>query len=69
MPKGRSDIAQGYGKNINILNFMRNYPVNTVNIAGNSVLVRGKSDENWIYVSSQRIDELNLLLNSLDEGE
>lgn len=67
--KAEAILLRDMERNINILNFMRNYPVNTVNIAGNSVLVRGKSDENWIYVSSQRIDELNLLLNSLDEGD
>lgn len=39
-------------RNINIINFIKNYPVYWVDTAGESVLIRGRSDEDWVYISS-----------------
>lgn len=56
-------------RNMNILNFIHHYPVKTIDIAGNSILVRGKSDENWVYISSASADELHRLMKGLDEKD
>lgn len=53
-------------RNINILNFILMNPVLSVEIVGNSVLVRGKSDQLWVYISSASQDELKLLTERLD---
>lgn len=53
-------------RNINIINFMEMYPINYIDKAGNSVLVKGRSDENWIYISSSSEEELIELLSKLE---
>lgn len=56
-------------RNINIINFIKSYPVNTVAIVGDSVLIRGKSDEDWVYISSRSESELLQLREYLDDGD
>lgn len=56
-------------RNINIINFIKNYPVQTFDDAGDSVLVRGKSDENWVYISSNSKEEFLQLIEGLDEED
>ncbi|WP_010243333.1 GNAT family N-acetyltransferase [Acetivibrio cellulolyticus] len=53
-------------KNINIINFIRNNQICTFDMLGESVLVRGRSDEDWIYISSKSFDEFIQLLEGLD---
>lgn len=55
--------------NINIINFIKSYPVYTVDIIGDSVLLRGRSDEYWIYISSKSCDEFQQLIEGLDEDD
>jgi ribosomal protein S18 acetylase RimI-like enzyme len=52
-------------RNINVLNFISANPVLGSERIGNSVMVRGKSDRSWIYVSSTRRDELETLAEKL----
>jgi len=52
-------------KNVNVLNFISQNPVFGIARIGNSVLVRGKSDRLWVYVSSASRDELELLAEDL----
>lgn len=56
-------------KNVSIINFIRNYKIGTVDILGVSVLVRGRSDEDWIYISCKSCANLIQLLEGLDEED
>lgn len=56
-------------RNINIINFIKSYPVKTFDIIGNSVLIRGRSDEDWVYVSSKSEEEFHQLMRGLDEED
>jgi 8-oxo-dGTP diphosphatase len=40
-------------QNCNIINFMEQYSIDRVDIKGESVLVRGESDDTWTYISSE----------------
>ena len=56
-------------KNINMINFVDMYPIYSIDKVGQSVLVRGKSDENWVYISSSSIVELRELMNKLNDED
>ncbi|MBE6064991.1 GNAT family N-acetyltransferase [Clostridium cochlearium] len=56
-------------RNINIINFIKNYPVQTFDTVGDSVLVRGRSDEDWVYISSKSNEEFLQLIEGLDEED
>lgn len=56
-------------RNINIINFIKNYTVYSVDIAGESVLIRGRSDEEWVYISSKSEDEFRRLIQGLDNED
>lgn len=56
-------------RNVNMLNFMRNYPVSSIMIKDGSVLVRGRSDENWVYISSKSEEEFRKLIQELNEED
>ncbi len=53
-------------KNINIINFMENNTVRSIETAGDSVLLKGRSDREWIYISSSSEAELKILKSKLD---
>ena len=56
-----SFLEQDKIKNLNILGFIKNYGFTSIDKIGDSVILRGKSDENWVYVSvgnKNRISEL-----------
>lgn len=50
-------------RNINIINFIKDYSITECHIAGASVLIKGISDVNWVYISSESKDEFNELMN------
>lgn len=56
-------------RNINIINFIRSYPIHTFDTVGDSVLIRGRSDEDWVYISSKSEDEFEQLVQGLDEDD
>ena len=56
-------------KNINMLNFMESYPVMSLERIGNSVLLRGVSDCQWVYVSSPDEGELKNVAEKLTEED
>lgn len=56
-------------RNMNIINFMRSYPVQTCDAVGDSVLVRGRSDEDWVYISSESESEFLQLAEGLGEED
>lgn len=63
-----NDLQNEIVKNVNMINFIENYTIDIIWSEGASILVRGKSDENWIYISSSSEHELQLLLEKC-EGE
>lgn len=62
-------LSQNYLQNINILNFIDQYPVSLSEILGNSILLKGKSDRDWIMFSSNDKNELKILVNELSESD
>ncbi len=52
-------------RNINLINFIRDYPILDAAVAGDSVLVRGRSDRDWVYVSSADAHEFERLAAGL----
>ena len=55
--------------NINMINFMKNYPVYWADTLGGAVLLRGRSDEDWVYISSKLKYEFQQLIQGLDEND
>lgn len=56
-------------RNVNLLNFIRDNRVNSSEIVGDSVLIRGISDRPWVYISSQSKDELGELAERLTKED
>ena len=52
-------------ENQSIINFIEHNPIFSVEISGKSILVRGLSDQAWIYISSKNKDELKELVKKL----
>ena len=55
--------------NINIINFIENYPINYIEKIGDSVIVKGTSDRNWVYISSKSEEELKIVKSRLDDND
>lgn len=55
--------------NISIINFIKNNQVLSIDIIGKSVLLRGKSDRVWIYISCYDEDELYIIKNKLTKDD
>ena len=53
-------------KNINMINFMNDYPVSYIEKVGNSVIAKGRSDRNWDYISSDSKEELEAVKEKLN---
>ena len=56
-------------ENINIINFIENYPIDYIEMIGHSVFIKGISDRNWIYISSKSSKELELIKNKLNNSD
>ena len=52
-------------RNANIINFMNHYPVERIHIYKESVLVQGRSDQLWTYISSDKKEELEGLVKEV----
>ena len=66
--KALSILETNKTRNINIINFIKTYPVYFIGIKGNSVLVKGHSDENWVYISSRK-EEFGNVLQLIDKND
>ncbi|WP_026881521.1 GNAT family N-acetyltransferase [Clostridium akagii] len=55
--------------NINMTNFMENYPIYYTEKIGDSVIAKGTSDRNWIYISSKSEEELTMIMGGLDNSD
>lgn len=60
-----SDIV----RNINMIQFLRSYPAWSFYRVGGSVLIRGTSDEDWVYISSGSEGEFACLIEGLDDED
>ena len=56
-------------RNINLINFIKGYPIKSIDIAGDSLLVKGSSYENWVYISSNNLNEFALLAERLTDED
>ena len=56
-------------KNVNILNFIENNTIISAEIIGESVLIRGISDREWVYINSPNLDELKTVKSNLTEQD
>lgn len=56
-------------RNVNLINFIRDNRVNSAEIVGDSVLIRGFSDRPWVYISSKSQDEINEIRQKLTETD
>mgnify|MGYP000053045067 CR=1 FL=1 len=52
-------------KNINVINFIESYPVDRVDQVGDTIRIRGKSDHDWNYISSNSKDEFESMLEAM----
>ena len=60
-----SCLKQDPVKNANMLYFMENYPIISLERINNSVILRGKSDQVWVYLSCPNEAEFSQLLERL----
>lgn len=52
-------------ENANIIHFIESYPVHSLEKIGNSVVAKGTSDRDWVYISSKSSLELKMIQNHL----
>ena len=52
-------------RNSSITGFIKNNPISMLLSVGNSLLVQGMSDREWIYLSSKNKEEINKLMQNL----
>jgi len=56
-------------RNISLLYFMQNNPVRYLKKINESVILKGTSDQDWIFISSNQPDELEIILDSFSETD
>ena len=58
-------LRKDHLQNVNILNFVEDNPITGLFSKGSSILIKGISDKEWTYISSNNETEFALLLNIL----
>ncbi|WFR56933.1 GNAT family N-acetyltransferase [Anaerocolumna sp. AGMB13025] len=58
-------LSENIEDHINLINFIEDYEIHDIKQYGNTILVKGTSDKNWIYISSSSIEELAALAEEL----
>ncbi len=56
-------------KNCNIINFMHDYSIKSIELEGNSISIVENSDRQWIYFSSEDTKEFKKLLKKYKCGK
>ncbi len=56
-------------KNINMIHFIRNNPVQSIEQIDNSIIARGRSDQNWVYISCSEKIKIGRVLNKLNDND
>ena len=62
-------LKQDEIKNMNMIYFMEEYPVHSLERIDGSVLLRGESDRHWVYISSSDEQELGRVISRLTEED
>lgn len=62
-------LQQDRIKNLNMLYFMADNPIHGLERVGNSVVLRGRSDRQWVYISSPNEQELNAVRKTLTDSD
>lgn len=55
--------------NISLINFIKSNQIVSIDIIGNSVLIKGVSDRSWVYISCKVKDELFIIKNKLNKDD
>jgi ribosomal protein S18 acetylase RimI-like enzyme len=55
--------------NVNVINFINNYEIDEIKTEGNIVLIKGSSDEKWLYTSCENKKEFEKILAWVDESD
>lgn len=56
-------------QNYRVPNKRWSYPIHYIGKVGNSVIVKGKSDRNWVYISSKSEEELKIIKSGLNNED
>lgn len=56
-------------RNVNMINFIEDYPVSYIEMYGDSIVLKGTSDRDWIYISSESKDELQTIKDRLGKDD
>jgi len=64
-----SFLKQDEIKNMNMLYFMENNPTHSFERVEDSVVLRGESDHQWVYISSPNEQELTTVVKTLTEND
>lgn len=59
-------LHKDYIRNANFIYFDKAYTMYDFIVVGNSVAATGKSDREWVYISSESANELKIILGQLD---
>ncbi len=62
-------LEQDKIKNLSLLYFMENNPVLSIKKIGDSVIVKGRSDQDWIFISCYEPTELVTILERLERND
>lgn len=64
-----SFLKQDEIKNMNMIYFLENNRIHSLERIGNSVLLRGESDQRWVYISSPDEQELHAVMKKLTKDD
>ncbi len=62
-------LMQDKIKNVSIINFIENYGVKSIKKIGDAVILRSKSDRDWVYISSNNDECFPLVIRELGEED
>ena len=69
LDKALDILKENESENQSIVNFIENNPIYNVELVGNSALIRGLSDQAWIYINSQDKAEFKELIKKLNKED
>jgi 8-oxo-dGTP diphosphatase len=69
LDKALDILKENEYENQSIVNFIENNPIFNTEIVGNSVLVRGLSDQAWVYISSNDKAEFRKIIKPLNNED
>jgi len=55
--------------NVNVINFIINYPINYIEKSAESLVIKGESDRPWVYIVSKSEEELKLIKSRLNSND